>query len=165
MPSHKQSALGTHAEHPDNAEYLASANLPSDHPRTLLPEEHPYYVTRCGGAYLADSLACLRAIPTASVNLVLTSPPYALHFKKEYGNVSKDQYVEWFLPFAKEVHRILTDDGSFVLNIGGSWNKGTPTRSIYHFKLLIALVETVGLHLAQECFWYNPARCPPLQSG
>jgi hypothetical protein len=47
-----------------------------------------------------------------------------------------------------------------VLNIGGSWNKGTPTRSVYHFKLLIALVETVGFQLAQECFWYNPAKMP-----
>jgi site-specific DNA-methyltransferase (cytosine-N4-specific) len=54
----------------------------------------------------------------------------------------------------------LADDGSFVLNIGGSYNKGTPTRSIYHYKLLIALVEEVGFHLSQECFWYNPAKMP-----
>ena len=47
--------------------------------------------------------------------------------------------MEWFLPFAKEILRILTDNGSFVLNIGGSYNEGMPTRSIYHFKLLIAL--------------------------
>jgi len=160
MPSNKPSASGTPVEHPDNAEYLASADLPHDHPRTLLPEQRPYYVTTRGSAYLGDSLALLRTIPSASTNLVLTSPPYALHFKKEYGNVAKDRYVDWFLPFAKEIHRILTDDGSFVLNIGGSWNKGTPTRSIYHFKLLIALVETVGLQLAQECFWYNPAKMP-----
>ncbi len=102
----------------------------------------------------------LRALPTASVNLVVTSPPYALHFKKEYGNEHKDRYVQWFLPFAREIKRILTNDGSFVLNIGGSYNQGTPTRSLYHFKLLIALVEEVGLYLAQECFWYNPAKMP-----
>ncbi len=47
-----------------------------------------------------------------------------------------------------------------MLNIGGSYNQGTPTRSIYHFKLLIALVEEIGFHLAQECFWYNPAKMP-----
>jgi site-specific DNA-methyltransferase (cytosine-N4-specific) len=68
--------------------------------------------------------------------------------------------VEWFLPFAKEIQRVLTSDGSFVLNIGGSYNQGTPTRSIYHFKLLVALVEEIGFHLAQECFWYNPAKMP-----
>ena len=48
----------------------------------------------------------------------------------------------------------------FVLNLGGSYNAGEPTRSLYHFKLLIHLVETVGFHLAQECFWYNPAKLP-----
>jgi site-specific DNA-methyltransferase (cytosine-N4-specific) len=43
-----------------------------------------------------------------------------LHFKKEYGNAAKQDYVAWFLPFAAEIFRILSDDGSFVLNIGGS---------------------------------------------
>ena len=90
----------------------------------------------------------------------MTSPPYALHFKKEYGNASKQDYVRWFLPFATEILRVLAEDGSFVLNIGGSYNQGTPTRSVYHFKLLVALVEEIGFHLAQECFWYNPAKMP-----
>ena len=94
------------------------------------------------------------------MNLVFTSPPYALHFKKEYGNAHKRDYVQWFIPFAIEILRVLKDDGSFVLNIGGSYNQGTPTRSLYHFQLLIALVEEVGFHLAQECFWYNPAKMP-----
>lgn len=120
----------------------------------------PFYQTDFGAAYLADSLAMMKAIPNGSVNAVITSPPYALHFKKEYGNVHKDDYVAWFLPFAQQIKRILTDDGSFVLNIGGSYNKGTPTRSIYHFKLMIALVEELNFHLAQELFWYNPAKMP-----
>lgn len=99
-------------------------------------------------------------MPDGSANLVFTSPPYALHFKKEYGNVEKNEYVEWFLSFAREIWRILPADGSFVLNVGGSYNKGIPTRSTYHFKLLLALVEDVGFHLAQEFFWYNPAKMP-----
>ena len=120
----------------------------------------PYYGTRLGNAYLADGLDVLKALPDASVNLVITSPPYALHFKKEYGNTEKHGYVEWFLPFAAEIYRVLRADGSFILNIGGSYNKGFPTRSLYHFKLLIALVERTGFHLAQECFWFNPAKMP-----
>jgi site-specific DNA-methyltransferase (cytosine-N4-specific) len=131
-----------------------------EHPRTLLRGIRTYYETVSGAAYLGDSQELLKALPGASVNLVFTSPPYALHFKKEYGNVSKDDYVNWFLPFAREIHRVLADDGSFVLNIGGSWNPGKPTRSLYHFKLLIALVEELGFHLAQECYWYNPAKMP-----
>lgn len=127
---------------------------------SLVPAIRPFYSTDFGAAYLGDSLEILKQIPDGSINAVITSPPYALHFKKEYGNVSKSDYVAWFLPFAKEILRILRDDGSFVLNIGGSYNKGTPTRSIYHFKLMVALVEEVNFHLAQECFWYNPAKMP-----
>lgn len=125
-----------------------------------LVDRTPLYRTEFGVAVLADSLDVLRQMPAASVNLALTSPPYALHFKKEYGNVDKRKYVDWFLPFAEEIRRVLKDDGSFVLNIGGSYNKGTPTRSIYQFKLLIALVEELRFHLAQELFWYNPAKMP-----
>lgn len=54
----------------------------------------------------------------------------------------------------------MAEDGSFVLNIGGAWTPGQPTRSIYTYKLLVELVETIGLHLAQEFFWYNPAKMP-----
>jgi DNA modification methylase len=120
----------------------------------------PAYRTALGSAYAADSRALLAELPENSVDLVLTSPPYALHFKKEYGNVEKHDYVEWFMPFARQIYRALKPEGSFVLNIGGSFNRGTPTRSLYHFKLLIALVEEAGFHLAQECFWYNPAKLP-----
>lgn len=138
---------------------------PLVNPHKLLTREpafegEPTYRTSLGAAYTADSRKFLAALPDNSVNLILTSPPYALHFKKEYGNVEKDSYVGWFLPFAREMRRVLRDDGSFVLNIGGSYNPGVPTRSLYHFKLLVSLVEEVGLHLAQECFWYNPAKLP-----
>lgn len=142
--------------------------MPSNGEHTdLKPEEieaaigrEPLYRTAHGAAFLGDSLELLGRIPTASANLVFTSPPYALHFKKEYGNAHKREYVRWFIPFATEILRVLRDDGSFVLNIGGSYNEGKPTRSLYHFHLLIALVEEVGFHLAQECFWYNPAKMP-----
>lgn len=130
------------------------------HPSELLGDRAPLYRTTLGAAYAADSLSVMRLLPSACVNAVVTSPPYALHFQKEYGNVEKDAYVEWFLPFAHEIRRILRDDGSFVLNISGSYNPGEPTRSLYHFKLLIALCEDAGFHLAQECFWYNPAKLP-----
>jgi len=129
-------------------------------PETLVSGRTPIYRTPLGAAFVGDSRELLRTIPDSSINLVFTSPPYALHFKKSYGNVAKAEYVAWFLDFAREIYRVLTDDGSFVLNIGGSYNAGTPTRSLYHFKLLIALVEEIGFHLAQECFWYNPAKMP-----
>jgi site-specific DNA-methyltransferase (cytosine-N4-specific) len=129
-------------------------------PKVHVPGHTPLYKTEFGSAYHADSLELMKALPDDSISVVLTSPPYALHFKKEYGNADKNEYVAWLLPFAREIHRVLKPDGSFILNIGGSYNKGAPTRSLYHFKLLVELVETVGFHLAQECFWYNPAKMP-----
>ena len=129
-------------------------------PRLEVPGFSPYYSTELGDAYLADSLSLLKSLPEGSINAVVTSPPYALHFKKEYGNKDKDDYVAWFADFGREIFRVLADDGSFILNVGGSYNPGVPTRSLYHFKLLIELVEAVGFCLAQECFWYNPAKMP-----
>ena len=120
----------------------------------------PHYSTKFGSAYQGDSRELLRFLPDESVNLIMTSPPYALHFKKEYGNVGKSQYVDWFMDFAREFHRILTGDGSLVIDIGGSYEAGQPTRSLYHFRLLIRLCEELNFHLAQEFYWYNPGKLP-----
>jgi site-specific DNA-methyltransferase (cytosine-N4-specific) len=132
-----------------------------EHPSTLLgPRAKPAYSTQLGSIYAIDGLDALRAMPAASVSLAITSPPYALEFKKAYGNAEKHEYVEWFRPFAAEILRVLADDGSFVLNIGGSYKRGQPTRSLYHFRLLLMLCDELGFHLAQECFWFNPAKLP-----
>jgi len=118
------------------------------------------YSTQDGAAYVGNADDLLGRLPDNSVNLLVTSPPYALHFEKEYGNVAKSDYVDWFRPFGEQIMRVLREDGSFVLNIGGSYNPGSPTRSLYHFKVLLMLCEEVGFKLAQECFWFNRAKLP-----
>lgn len=120
----------------------------------------PIYETHLGKAYCADSLDLMRSLEPGSVDLVLTSPPYALHFKKEYGNANQNEYVSWFLPFAKQIKRVLKDDGSFILNVGGAWTPAVPLRSLYHYRLLLALCDEMGFNLCQEFFWYNPAKMP-----
>ncbi len=120
----------------------------------------PFYATEMGEAYLGDSLAIMKALPDKSVNLICTSPPFALCRKKEYGNEDEEEYIEWFMPFAKEIFRLLKDDGSFVLDLGGAYIPGHPVRSIYQFELLVRLVKETGFYLAQEFFHYNPARLP-----
>ena len=120
----------------------------------------PFYSTKSGNAFIGDSLALMRKLPSESINLILTSPPYALHFKKEYGNKSQAEYVPWFMGFAQEFHRLLKPDGSLVIDLGGSWQQGQPTRSLYHFELLLSLCKETHFHLAQEFFWYNPAKLP-----
>jgi DNA modification methylase len=120
----------------------------------------PAYRTSHGAAFVGDSRELLKSLQAESVNLVMTSPPFALLRKKAYGNEAQEHYIQWFLGFAEEVKRVLKEDGSFVIDIGGSWNPGQPTRSLYHFKLLIMLCEELGFHLAEEFFWYNPSKLP-----
>jgi len=94
----------------------------------------PFYHTSKGAAFLGDSLAGMRMIPSESVDLVFTSPPFALTRQKEYGNEPIERYMAWFLPFCEEIRRILKPDGSFVLDIGGAWITAphAPLRSVYH---------------------------------
>jgi len=122
----------------------------------------PYFETENGAAYLGDSVELLRSLPDQSIDLILTSPPFALRRKKAYGNKDADAYQAWFMNFAKEFHRILAPKGSLIIDIGGAWNPGIPTRSLYHFKLVIAICEMKEktFHLAQEFYWYNPAKLP-----
>lgn len=119
-----------------------------------------YYRTPLGRALLGDSLKLIKETPDRSVNLILTSPPFALTRQKNYGNKSADEYVDWFLGFAGEFMRVLTTDGSFVLDLGGAYLPGRPVRSVYQFELLVRLCKEVGFHLAQEFYHYNPSRLP-----
>jgi DNA modification methylase len=120
----------------------------------------PYYETAFGKAYLGDSLEIMRHISDNSINLILTSPPFALTSQKEYGNKQEAEYINWFLQFSEEFKRILTPDGSFVVDLGGAYLPGHPTRSIYQYELLCRLVKEQKFFLAQEFFHYNPARLP-----
>jgi site-specific DNA-methyltransferase (cytosine-N4-specific) len=123
-----------------------------------LPE--PLYKTRYGSAYVGDALGLLQGLPEASVDLVITSPPFALQRQKEYGNVEQNEYVDWLLSFALEVKRVLKMSGSFVLDLGGAYCKGRPIRSLYNYRILIRMCDELGWNLAEEFFWYNPSKLP-----
>lgn len=119
-----------------------------------------FHKTKLGCIYHADSLDVMQAMKPNSVDLVMTSPPFALTRKKEYGNEQEGEYLEWFRAFAAHFHRILKDSGSLVIDLGGAWKPGVPIRSLYHFKLLIMLCEEFGFHLAQDFYWWNPSKLP-----
>ena len=120
----------------------------------------PVYSTRNGACYLGDSLELLRAMPEESVDLVVTSPPFALLRQKEYGNRDQAEYVDWLCEFGVEVRRVLRETGSFVLDLGGAYQRGVPVRSLYQFRVLLKMCDEVGLFLAEEFFWHNPAKLP-----
>lgn len=118
------------------------------------------YTTAKGKCVCGDSLDLLKELNDDSVNLVVTSPPFALQRKKEYGNESQEHYVNWLCQFGKLIYPKLKSNGSFVIDIGGAYEKGQPTYSLYQFKALIKLCDDIGFHLAQPFYWHNPSALP-----
>ncbi len=129
------------------------------HKFTILPVA-PAYFTSHGAAYCGNSLELLTGLPGESINLVMTSPPFALQRQKAYGNKEQAEYIDWLTQFAKQVHRVLKSDGSFVLDLGGAYEKGVPTRSLYNFRVLIKFCDDIGFFLAEDFYWFNPSKLP-----
>jgi DNA modification methylase len=120
----------------------------------------PAYRSDCGSAYVVDALDGLAALPPASVDLIVTSPPFALLRQKSYGNEEQDRYVDWLLQFARAAQPTLKDTGSFVIDIGGAYQRGLPSRTLVQYRYLIRMVDELGYHLAEEFFWHNPSKLP-----
>lgn len=118
------------------------------------------YITANGAAYCGNSLDLLKQLPDRSIQLVMTSPPFALQRQKEYGNKEQHEYLDWLSEFAVLVHQKLRDDGSFVLDVGGSYEKGAPVRSLYNFRIPIRFCDEIGFLLAEDFYWFNPSKLP-----
>lgn len=124
----------------------------------------PSYLTEMGAAYCGDSLDLLEKLPDGSVNLVVTSPPFALQREKLYTDRSSNKpqadYVDWLAQFATLVLEKLSDDGSFVLDLGGAYVKGAPERALYPFRVLLKFCDDLGFKLAQDFYWHNTSKLP-----
>lgn len=120
--------------------------------RNIKPYENKFIVGDCE--------EIMRNFPAKSVDLVLTSPPYAdqRNYGTENSSISPDEYIKWFAPKARQIYRVLKENGSFVLNINdkivGSY------QHLYVFELVIYLCKKVGFHLVRDYIWYNPATPP-----
>lgn len=101
---------------------------------------------------LGDSLKELKKLDAKSVNLIVTSPPYADQRNHTYGGIKPDKYVEWFMPIAKQLHRTLADDGTFVLNIKERVFEGE--RHTYVIELIQAMREQ-GWLWTEEFVWHK----------
>lgn len=100
-------------------------------------------------------------LPDNSIDFVFTSPPYA--DMRDYVKIKPNDYVDWFLPIAKEIYRVLTPEGSFVLNINDKVvNK---QRHLYVFKLVISLVEEVGFQFIDTNIWSKKSPPPTNPKG
>lgn len=105
--------------------------------------------------YFDDALNILKKIPDNSIDVIITSPPYAERRKKAYGGIPEEKYVEWFTPYAIEIKRVLKSTGSFFLNIKPHTKKGE--RSLYVFDLVCALKRNVGFKFIDEFSWTKNA--------
>lgn len=120
----------------------------------------PAYVTSNGAAYAGDSRDLLQHLPDDSIDLVVTSPPFALQRQKAYGNRNQSEYLDWLMDFARLVHAKLKPTGSFVMDVGGAYQKGVPVRSLHHLRLPLRFCDEVGFFLAEDFYWYNPSKLP-----
>ncbi len=99
-----------------------------------------------------DCLDVLKTLPDNSVDLIVTSPPYADQRKSTYGGISPDKYVEWFLPITKELKRVLHPKGTFILNIKEKVANGE--RHTYVMELIMEMRKQ-GWLWTEEFIWHK----------
>lgn len=107
--------------------------------------------------YLGDSREQLKLISENSVDLIVTSPPYADQRKSTYGGIHPDKYVEWFLPISEQLLRVLKPTGTFILNIKEKVVDGE--RSTYVMELIIAMRKQ-GWLWTEEFIWHKKNSYP-----
>lgn len=118
------------------------------------------YQTAAGQQLCGDSRHLLRLLEPGSVDLIVTSPPFALLREKSYGNKDQHEYVDWILEFGRAALPALRDTGSLVMDLGGAYQRGEPVRSLYQWRVLLRMCDELGYRLAEEFYWHNPAKLP-----
>lgn len=107
--------------------------------------------------FLGDSKEVLKLLPTNSVDLIVTSPPYADQRKDTYGGIHPDKYVAWFLPISQQMLRVLKPTGTFILNIKEKVVEGE--RSTYVMELILAMRKQ-GWLWTEEFIWHKKNSYP-----
>ena len=122
------------------------------------------YATQCGRMLHGKSDELLSDGSLArfegKVNLIFTSPPFPLNRKKRYGNETGDSYIEWLCKFGPLFKKMLTPDGSVVIEMGNSWEPGLPVMSTLALRALLDFQSKNEFYLCQEFIWQNPAKLP-----
>lgn len=123
-----------------------------------------FYQTARGMMYLGDCEQIIskyiRSEKELGINLIFTSPPFPLNRAKRYGNMTGEEYLEWFSNLAPLFVDILANDGSIVIEIGNAWEKGMPVHSTLPIETLLKFKEKGNLYLCQEFIHYNPSALP-----
>jgi site-specific DNA-methyltransferase (adenine-specific)/site-specific DNA-methyltransferase (cytosine-N4-specific) len=106
---------------------------------------------------LGDARDRLKELPSDSIDLIVTSPPYSDQRKNTYGGIRAENYVSWFMPIADELFRVLKPSGTFILNIKEKVVNGE--RSTYVIELILEM-RRKGWLWTEEFIW-NKKNCYP----
>jgi len=124
----------------------------------------PLYRTKKGVLYqgLAEEILQSRWFKPLKhkIDLIFTSPPFPLNRRKAYGNLKGQDYIDWLAGFADIFKGMLAPTGSIVIELGNSWEFGTPTMSVFSMEALLEFKRKGNFHLCQEFIWNNIARLP-----
>lgn len=118
------------------------------------------YSTKLGQCVEGNSLEVLSTLENDSIDLIVTSPPFSLQRHKSYGEVGQDEYVDWLLQFGVAALPKLRETGSFVIDLGGAYQKGKPIKALYPFRFMLRMCDEAGYNLAQDMYWHNPSALP-----
>jgi DNA modification methylase len=133
----------------------------------MAKNKEEFYSSKLGMLIQGDSIELLNKSDEVKklkgkVNLIITSPPFPLNNKKQYGNEKGEEYLNWFVSMAPLFSDLLAKDGSLVIEIGNAWEPGRPVQSLLHLECLFGLVKhpKAKLRLIQEFICYNPSKLP-----
>jgi len=132
------------------------------------PELELAYETNLGKFFKASIENALKSKTfnqlKGKVNLIITSPPFPLNRKKKYGNFNGDEYIEWLTSITSQFSELLTEDGSFVIEIGNAWEENEPTMSTLPLETLLQIKKSGNFKLCEQFVWFNTAKLPsPVQ--
>lgn len=130
-------------------------------------EDYQVYKSKKGMLIQGNSIELLQNDKDLSelkgkVSLIVTSPPFPLNNKKQYGNEKGEEYKDWFIKLAPIFSDLLADNGSLVIEIGNAWEPERPVQSLLHLECLLGMVKhpEANLRLIQEFICYNPSKLP-----
>lgn len=97
----------------------------------------------------------------APITLCLTSPPYPLRRQRAYGDPTEKDYIDWLIEVMRPIKDNLVPGGSICINLGNDlFQPGSPARSPIRERLVIRLIDDLGLHLMDSIIWHNTSKPP-----
>lgn len=118
------------------------------------------FTTGLGRCLWAECQTAVSLFDDDSVDLIMTSPPYPLLTRKQYGNLDADSHVSWLFDVFSAWKEKLSPTGSLVINMADTWTRGEPTLSLYQERLVIRLCDEAGYSLCEKLFWQQPSKLP-----